>query len=64
MCATTLWIMSILEVLEFLYVTIVNPRFLKWHHMFRKICRTQPKCIQINHSEYLLKKHAEFYVVC
>ena len=59
-CAIKHWLC---QYLEFLYVTIVNPRFLNWPECFRKFFRPGSKGIHKIYWGILLKQHADFYGV-
>jgi len=37
------------QVMNFLYITLLTPRFLKWPLDFRKICGPQPLCVHVIH---------------
>jgi len=41
--------MPLFQALNFLYVTLVNARFLKWCQVFWKICGPQPQCVHVIH---------------
>jgi hypothetical protein len=37
------------QVMSFLYVTVLTPRFLNWPEGFWKICVPQPQCVYVIH---------------
>jgi len=60
MCAITTWLYLSLKLM---YVTIVNPRFLKWPQDCRKILDLGQRVYIKFIESILLKQHAELYGV-
>ena len=53
------------QVMNFLYITLLTPRFLKWPHVFWKICGPQPFCVHVIHPfKRSCENNEQSYMVC
>jgi len=57
--------MSKLQVMNFLYITLLMPRFLKWPQGFWKICGPQPLRVHVIHLfRRNYKNNMQCFMVC
>jgi hypothetical protein len=53
------------QVVNFLYVTLLTPRFLKWPEVFWKICVPQPQCVYVIHPfARTCENNMQSFMVC